>query len=89
MAKRIDIFGIWPTVRDMADATGDKANTVSKWKAKGRIPEDAWERVIAAAARAGRCITAQNIFDFNGPLKTRGAGAPNYRSADRAARRSV
>lgn len=82
MRKPIDVFSIWPTVGEMAVATGDKADTVRKWRIAGRIPEDAWERLIVAAASAGKSITAQDIYEFNAPMRRRGKGAtPTRRRA--------
>jgi hypothetical protein len=79
MSKRVDVFKIWPSLGEMAAAMGDKPDTVRKWRAAGRIPEDAWDRLIGAAHSAGRRITAQQIYEFNAPMRRRGKGADTVR----------
>lgn len=67
-----DIFGIWDSVRAMSEALERKYDTVLAWRTRGRIPEDAWTDVIAAALKRGVTITVAQILEFNTPLKKRG-----------------
>lgn len=67
-----DIFTAFGTVSRLADALGKKYDTVLAWRTRGRIPEDAWTEVIAAARKIGLNITAAQLFEFNAPMKKRG-----------------
>lgn len=67
-----DIFGIWPSVSVMADDLGRGYDTVLAWRTRGRIPEDAWTDVIAAAEKRGHALTAGDILVCNATMKKRG-----------------
>ncbi len=68
-----DIFRIWgDSVSPMAADLGRPYDTVLAWKIRKRIPEDAWQDVIAAAAKRGRSITLDDILAVNKPLGKRG-----------------
>ena len=68
-----DIFRIWgESVTPMAQDLGRPYDTVLAWRTRGRIPEDAWQDVIDAAAKRGRTITVADILAVNGALGKRG-----------------
>lgn len=67
-----DIFGIWPSISEMAADLGQLEDTVYRWKQRGRIPEDAWPMVIAKAAERESPVTASQIMRFNAPIARRG-----------------
>lgn len=67
-----DIFGIWPSLSEMAKDLGQLEDTVYRWKQRGRIPEDAWPVVIEKAAARERLVTASQIMRFNAPIARRG-----------------
>jgi hypothetical protein len=72
MQAKVDIFGIWDSVGDMAEGLERKYDTVLAWRTRGRIPEDAWTDVIAAALNRGVILTVTQILEFNTPIKKRG-----------------
>lgn len=74
-----ELFGLWPSIRSMADAIGEKPNTVSRWHQRMRIPESAWQKVIAGAAFSGHLISANDLMRLNRPTKKRGAGSPKHK----------
>jgi hypothetical protein len=78
-----DIFGIWPTLVDMATAIGAKPDTVYRWQKKGRIPEDSWQAVIDAAVVRGQPLTAGDLLAVNTPPKLRGRPAHKIRTLRR------
>lgn len=68
-----DIFQIWgDSVTPMAADLGRPYDTVLAWKLRGRIPEDAWQDVIEAAAKRGSAITVVDILAVNKKLGKRG-----------------
>lgn len=67
-----DIFGIWPSLGQMANDIGELQDTVYRWKKRGRIPEEAWPRVIEKAARYEKLITPSLLMNLNGPVGRRG-----------------
>lgn len=67
-----DIFGIWPSLREMAEDLGQLEDTVYRWKQRGRIPEDAWPGIIEKAAGREKLVTASQIMRFNAPIARRG-----------------
>lgn len=79
-----DIFTAFGTVHQLADELGRKYDTVLAWRTRGRIPEDAWADVIAAARKRGIELTAGQILEFNTPMKKR--GKPPKHKAIRARR---
>lgn len=67
-----DIFALWPSIREMADALNEKSDTVLRWRIRGRIPEDAWPRLIEQAAFRDITVTANDLMTLNAPMKKRG-----------------
>lgn len=67
-----DIFGIWPSLGEMAKDLGQLEDTVYRWKMRGRIPEDVWPIVIERAAARETLVTASQIMRFNAPIQKRG-----------------
>lgn len=67
-----DIFGIWSSIRNMADDLNRPYDTVLAWRIRKRIPEDAWQDVIDAAKRRGKNLTVAQILTWNAPLGRRG-----------------
>lgn len=75
-----DIFGVWSSVGAMATDLRRKYDAVLAWRIRGRIPEDAWEDVIAAAARRGAHISLAQILELNAPMKKRGRPSHKVRA---------
>lgn len=73
-----DIFRIWESTTQMAEAIGEKPDTVFRWRRRGRIPEHALGAVCAAAKERGRRLTVAKILALNTPMKPRGAAAPSH-----------
>lgn len=67
-----DIFEIWPSLGQMATEIGELEDTVYRWRKRGRIPEEAWPRVIEKAAKHEKLVTAQQLMSLNGPVGRRG-----------------
>jgi hypothetical protein len=72
MQASVDIFNIWPSLDEMATSLGEKRDTVYRWQLRRRIPDDAWQAVIDAAAAKGRALSAAELLAFNKPTKRRG-----------------
>lgn len=70
-----DIFEAFESVPSMATALGRKYDTVLAWRLRSRIPEDAWDDVVAALAQLGHVVTADKIRSLNAPMKPRGRPA--------------
>lgn len=73
-----DIFALWPSIREMADALNEKSDTVLRWRIRGRIPEDAWPKLIEEATSRHIQITANDLLTLNRPMKRRG-NPPGWR----------
>jgi len=72
----------------MAVDIGAQPDTVRKWRKFGRIPQDSWQVVIAAAAAKGHSITLDTFVSLNTPMKQR--GRPAHKSGRlRRSRREV
>lgn len=67
-----DIFRFWNSTAEFAKAIHERPDTVRKWKKFHRIPEEAWERVIVAAAAKGHAISLGDIMAANRPMLRRG-----------------
>jgi hypothetical protein len=80
-----DVFRLWPTLVEMANAVDMPYDRVRMWKNARRIPWHAWDEVIGAAAKRGILITHQQLSALNAP--TRRMGRPTARS--HAARRGA
>ena len=74
-----DIFGLWPSVGVMASELERGYDTVLAWRTRGRIPEDAWDDVIAAASKRGTQLSIGQIVAANAPIKKRGRAAHKVR----------
>lgn len=69
-----DIFGLWPSIREMASELAEKPDTVGRWRKRRRIPESAWPAVIAKgqARTSTHKISADVLLRLNAPAKRRG-----------------
>jgi hypothetical protein len=79
-----DIFGIWPSINSMAEALNEKPDTVSRWRLRGRIPEDVWAKLIERTAALDRPITAEDLLAVNAPMRKRGRPSKVVRLKARA-----
>jgi hypothetical protein len=64
------VFQIWKSLADMARDLDVAYYTVTKWWQRRRIPNEAWNAVIAAAAKKGRSISAIDLNQLNTPRGT-------------------
>lgn len=46
-----EVIDKWPTQTELADDLGEKPNTVSKWRQRGRIPPEQWLPMVSAARK--------------------------------------
>lgn len=65
MQELLDIFNIWPSLKDMADDLDEKYDTVKRWRNRKRIPSKAWPRIIEKAARREHLVTAAKLLELN------------------------
>lgn len=72
MQELRDIFGLWDSIGSLASAINRKYDTVLAWRIRGRIPEDAWGDVVAAATKIGKELTISDLYRVNGPMGKRG-----------------
>lgn len=74
-----DIFGRWPSISALAEDINENYDTVLRWRIRGRIPEDAWPKLIERSAANNDPVTAEDLLAFNAPIKKRGRppGAKN------------
>jgi len=56
------MMSCWPSLRVLADEMGEKPNTVSKWKNRGRIPPEKMLKFLAVAKRRGVNVTADDLL---------------------------
>lgn len=56
------LFEIWDSATELAGDIGESHWAVQKWKQRGRIPSDAWPRVISAARRKGKKLSADDLL---------------------------
>jgi cell division FtsZ-interacting protein ZapD len=73
MVELQDIFGIWPTLAEMARDLDLPYERVAKWAQRERIPSDAWEAVINAVKGRGGHITFEQLARANPPRQSAGA----------------
>ena len=60
------LFGLWPTARAFARSIGRPYTTVHAWKRRGKIAEENWDEIIAAAANDhGRHLTVTDLRAIN------------------------
>ena len=64
------VFGIWESQAQMARDLNVAYYTVTKWWQRRRIPNEAWDAVIAAAARKGHVLSAVELNQLNTPRGT-------------------
>lgn len=65
------LFGIWDSMTEFATEVGESHWTVLKWKQRQRIPSDAWPKVISAANRKGKNVSAGDLLAMHGGATTR------------------
>lgn len=52
MARTVaQVIDKWPSQADLANDLGEKPNTVSKWRQRGRIPPEQWLPMVESARR--------------------------------------
>lgn len=77
-----DIFSkIWPSVRALAKDIGEEYDTVLRWRLRGRIPEEHFEKLIQKAAIREHFITAGQLLAANKKPGRRGRPRDAHRSA--------
>lgn len=64
------VFAIWGTQTKLAEELGLPFQTVAKWHQRGRIPQEAWGRLIECAARREVLITAADLLRVNNPRQS-------------------
>jgi hypothetical protein len=69
-----DVFKIWDSLADMAEAIGRSHWTVQKWSQRKSIPSDAWPDVIAGARREGKKLSAEQLLSMHGTSLRRASG---------------
>jgi hypothetical protein len=72
-------------VTELAEAVGEKRDTVYRWLRSGRIPETSWPAVITATQRHGVRISADTLLKINKPAGKR--GRPPKKAKKMAARK--
>lgn len=72
MQTVLDIFALWPTITEFAEAIDANPDQVRKWKKFRRFPQESWESVAAAANQRGTPLTVEMIIAANAPMKPRG-----------------
>ncbi len=86
-----DLFRIFGpprhAVTELAQAVGEKRDTVYRWLRSGRIPETSWPAVITATGRQGVQISADTLLAINKPAGKRGRPSKKKKIAVRKARR--
>jgi hypothetical protein len=60
-----DVFKIWNSLAEMAEAIGRTHWTVQKWSQRKGIPLDAWPDVISAARRKGKKLSAEQLLSMH------------------------
>lgn len=60
-----DVFKIWGSLAEMAEAIGRGHWTVQKWSQRKSIPSDAWPEVISAARRKGKKLSAEQLLSMH------------------------
>jgi len=65
-----DIFGIWPSLAELARDLDVEYQTVAKWSQRGRIPPESWDAVISAARRKRVVVSAALLNRLNKPRDT-------------------
>lgn len=60
-----EVFSIWKTVPQMAEAVGVTHWTAQKWKTRGRIPQTAWPALISAARAKGKDLSAEALLSMH------------------------
>lgn len=65
MSTISDLFKLWGTIQEMADAVDESHWTVAKWKQRKSIPSGAWPKVISAARRKGKKLSADDLLSMH------------------------
>lgn len=84
-----DIFALWPTISEFAQAIDANPDQVRKWKKFRRIPQESWQSVIDAAQKRGVTLTIETIVSANAPMKPRGRPPARRAKRIRAEARAV
>lgn len=66
-----DIFELFDGPTGLASEIGEKADTVLRWKLRGRIPDHAWDGVIRAVRRRGKQLSLGELLAMNTPKRNR------------------
>lgn len=64
-----ELFQLWDSIPEMAEAVGKTHWSVKKWKQRGRIPSDDWPAVIAAARAKGKKLSAEQLLSMHGSTR--------------------
>lgn len=75
MNELSDVFGIWPSLAQMARDIGKDYQTVAKWAQRNRIPPESWDLVIVAASRKEISLTPGLLNALNTPRGQAGSRA--------------
>lgn len=74
-----DLFGLWPTVSDLARDIGRPVQTVSSWKSRKSIPGSEFVAITNAAGKRGfDAVTVEavaNLCARTAPTESEGAAA--------------
>lgn len=47
----VDILDLWPSTKELTADSGAAAESVRKWRQRGRIPSEYWLPIVEAAKR--------------------------------------
>jgi hypothetical protein len=61
MVTFLDVMNLWDSPQSLADDLGAKLTRVQKWRARRKIPPNAWPKVLAAARRRGFSVDADTL----------------------------
>lgn len=65
---RQTFISIWGSMAALARAIGERETTVRNWFLRGSIPRRYDDRIIVAAASAGRLVTPSDLHGLNRSL---------------------
>lgn len=81
-----DIFKKLGGVEPIAIGLGENADTVLRWRLRGRIPEDKIVGIVGLLKDKGEDVDATDILSLNRPMLKRGWPAGKKRKKARRAR---
>jgi hypothetical protein len=64
------VFSIWPSMVELAADIDESHWTVNKWWQRKRIPQDYWGKIVVAAKRKGKHLSADDLLAAHTPVKT-------------------